>query len=502
MPLLHSLARSSDITSQKDIANLAHALNYLPSMALPPPSPSTLSPLQIIGDHPAMPVLLGQVFIPPTGPGIMAPLDSNSRPFEPIYASGDEWSRKEAQVEMARQLSNNSINNGSRPPLVTTESFDARETAKMASQLKLWALEEQKEQVNIQVLSSKEKAITLASHLAARKEIQDSARLLTSRSDHTDLHPGQLDMAQKVLKGDENGSKILDEFVSKMDLTSYAATYRKQLDALASGYFTQLHREALNRLMSQAESPETSILMYPYNSSNGTPFSNSVPPTTTTELTSPVGQAFLVQSAAAAALTANALAANEIATEASKQLWQMGVNPSRLIPLRAQAGLSSLNLKPSDIIIPPSNSSRTKIPQLSNSVPKIPAPPLPPAVVIPRLYNVPEDVARVVTEAKSDPSQFTPEKRDFLLGYAHSLYSSDTNNITLLPLLHTIHAEHPDHLPTLLLMSCVYYTRGEYDASLNYNMKLLSYDPNYVSFFFSFFFSFRGTDPHKAEALN
>lgn len=452
-------------------------------MALPPPSPSTISPQKIIGDHPAMPVLLGQVFIPPTVPGVMAPLDSNSRPFEPIYASGDDWSRQEAQVEMARKLSDNSISNGARPRLHTTESFDARETAKMASRLKVWALEEQKEQVAVQVVSSKEKAITLASHLAARIEITDSARLLTARTDHRDLRPGQLDMAQKILLGDEHSSKILEEFVSKMDLAPYAATYRKQLDALASGYFTQLHREALNRLMSHAESPTTSILMQPYNSSNGTPYSNSAPPTTITELSSPEGQAFLVQSAAAAALAANALAANEIATEASKKLWQMGVNPSRLIPQRPQAGLSSLDLKPSDIPNPLSKPARSNIPPLSNSIAKIPALPLPPAVVVPRLHNVPEDVARVVTEAKNDPSQFTPEKRDFLLAYAHSLYSSDTNNITLLPLLHTIHAEHGDHLPTLLLMSCVYYTRGEYDASLNYNMQLLSYDPNYVRTF-------------------
>lgn len=74
----------------------------------------------------------------------------------------------------------------------------------------------------------------------------------------------------------------------------------------------------------------------------------------------------------------------------------------------------------------------------------------------------------------------TPEKRDYLLTYAHQLYSTDPRHVQLLPLLHTIEALHPDHLPTLLLISCVYYSRGELDSSLYYNKRLLHIDPSYV----------------------
>ncbi|GAA5882402.1 hypothetical protein JCM3774_004299 [Rhodotorula dairenensis] len=74
----------------------------------------------------------------------------------------------------------------------------------------------------------------------------------------------------------------------------------------------------------------------------------------------------------------------------------------------------------------------------------------------------------------------TPEKRDYLLSYAHQLYSTEPQSPQLLPLLHTLEALHPDHLPTLLLISCVYYSRGELESSLYYNKRLLQIDPTYV----------------------
>ncbi|UZJ53542.1 hypothetical protein CBS101457_002862 [Exobasidium rhododendri] len=99
--------------------------------------------------------------------------------------------------------------------------------------------------------------------------------------------------------------------------------------------------------------------------------------------------------------------------------------------------------------------------------------------------------------------------RDHLLQYAHSLYSTGrtvkpvpqseekgraanataTNTTaknatelhpTLLPLLHTIYNRHQDHLPTLLLLSCAYYSSGDLPASLWYNNLILRIDPNYV----------------------
>ena len=101
----------------------------------------------------------------------------------------------------------------------------------------------------------------------------------------------------------------------------------------------------------------------------------------------------------------------------------------------------------------------------------------------------------------------SPEVRDELLQYAHQLYSSsvargeaaseadwsDTNtrgqrpmqpgtklHPTLLPVLHMLHKLHKDHLPTLLLLSCAYYTSGNLSGSLWYNNLILRIDPNYV----------------------
>ncbi|KAK0553606.1 hypothetical protein OC846_002447 [Tilletia horrida] len=101
----------------------------------------------------------------------------------------------------------------------------------------------------------------------------------------------------------------------------------------------------------------------------------------------------------------------------------------------------------------------------------------------------------------------SPALRDQLLQYAHSLYSNGTAaqqqqqsqpdsqskvaapvsgttasslHPSLLPLLHTLHDLHPQHLPTLLLMSCVYYSIGNLAGSLWYNKMILSIDPGYV----------------------
>lgn len=82
---------------------------------------------------------------------------------------------------------------------------------------------------------------------------------------------------------------------------------------------------------------------------------------------------------------------------------------------------------------------------------------------------------------------------DKLLRLAHQLYQTggrsekDANGSakhrlhpTLLALLHTLHRMHPTHLPTLLLLSCAYYSDGDYAASLFWNDRILSIDPGYV----------------------
>lgn len=102
----------------------------------------------------------------------------------------------------------------------------------------------------------------------------------------------------------------------------------------------------------------------------------------------------------------------------------------------------------------------------------------------------------------------SPQVRDELLQYAHHLYSTSVAvgekselektdlvhqkaprrstrggtklHPTLLPLLHALHKLHPEHLPTLLLLSCTYYTSGNLAGSLWYNNLILRIDSNYV----------------------
>lgn len=72
------------------------------------------------------------------------------------------------------------------------------------------------------------------------------------------------------------------------------------------------------------------------------------------------------------------------------------------------------------------------------------------------------------------------EWRESLLQYAHNLYSTSPQNPYLLPLLHALHDAYPTHLPTLLLLACVYYSYQDYPSSLKYNHLILKYDANYV----------------------
>jgi hypothetical protein len=94
--------------------------------------------------------------------------------------------------------------------------------------------------------------------------------------------------------------------------------------------------------------------------------------------------------------------------------------------------------------------------------------------------------------------------RDALLAYAHRLYNNSTNATSfgltsiphqsdpnegtpphlyhrqLLPLLEWIKSQHPQHLPTLLLSSCVHFSAGDHDACLRVCSEILDIDPNYV----------------------
>ncbi|CAO3632045.1 unnamed protein product [Cunninghamella echinulata] len=77
-------------------------------------------------------------------------------------------------------------------------------------------------------------------------------------------------------------------------------------------------------------------------------------------------------------------------------------------------------------------------------------------------------------------TQWNIQLRDNLLQYAHTIYSTTPQNPLLLTILHSIHNAYPTHLPTLLLLACVYYSQQDYNASLRYNQLILKYDPIYV----------------------
>ncbi|KAH9469778.1 hypothetical protein Pst134EA_007055 [Puccinia striiformis f. sp. tritici] len=92
--------------------------------------------------------------------------------------------------------------------------------------------------------------------------------------------------------------------------------------------------------------------------------------------------------------------------------------------------------------------------------------------------NYVSQVERIWRSAQE--GQCTERARDYLLSYAHAVYSKKPNDPCLLPLLHTLIKLHPKHLPTLLLLSCVYYSQGDYDSSLFHNDQILILDPEYV----------------------
>ncbi|KAI9307444.1 hypothetical protein BJ944DRAFT_176507, partial [Cunninghamella echinulata] len=77
-------------------------------------------------------------------------------------------------------------------------------------------------------------------------------------------------------------------------------------------------------------------------------------------------------------------------------------------------------------------------------------------------------------------TQWNIQLRDNLLQYAHTIYSTTPQNPLLFTILHSIHNAYPTHLPTLLLLACVYYSQQDYNASLRYNQLILKYDPIYV----------------------
>ncbi|BGP12958.1 hypothetical protein JCM10213v2_000875 [Rhodosporidiobolus nylandii] len=604
-PLLLQLARTDSPQEQREIAAKGHAGEYLSSMAIPPPSPTTmvdevrraglsipgssapsssassastpavdtapshadlalalappltLPPLSSLlaavsapGGHPAIPLLLGQGFSPPT-PGVLAPIPGipgvgealrlaigpplsatvdgeKDEGFKPKFASVEEWSYRKAKEQVfsthstsATPSSAPSSSAPARPPLHhASQSFTDREVASLAQQLQQWALAEQEKQVEQHVVEARSAAVLLAAQAAAASANSPSA----SPDDQPAEGPAGA-----------GGHEV--------DVSEYAEAYKKQLNALASGYFAQLHRDALERL---TEASSASAAPPPSSAAPALPpapaLSSSQAPTLTslTSLTSsrPRAEAMHVRASAAAAVAAQVMAAKDLARSAGERLVSLGAagDARRVVEevrgeVEAQSrrgssgemgaqkmkkgdstGMMSIEevgvkgSAPLDLVdgtgketgspakavdgeaekmaiesvgaVPPPSSAVAGAAQAA-SLPAAGAPSSSSAALphaAPAAPAGPGDLTNPTVLA----SVASPSKRDYLLQYAHALYAKDAASAELLPLLHTIESVHPDHLPTLLLISCVYYTRGELESSLYYNKRLLAFDPTYV----------------------
>lgn len=229
---------------------------------------------------------------------------------------------------------------------------------------------------------------------------------------------------------------------SSIDISAYKQYYLQELDRQASGYYPTLHHKALQELEAQKNlAPQTK----------------------------------LVRASAVAALAANVLAANDMASAAEYSLSTMGLSSG------SQQTASLNQHDPSTYY------------DLGSASAAFAATPLPGAVD--------QRIVAMVQEAEVGGG-CTPQARDHLLHFAHNAYSTNTP-MDLLPLLHMLDRLHPHHCPTLLLLSCVYYSRGStrshelkakglaveqdpivihnFEASLMMNHKILEIDSEYVS---------------------
>lgn len=239
-----------------------------------------------------------------------------------------------------------------------------------------------------------------------------------------------------------------------------------------------------------------------------------------------------VQAAAVAALTANVMAATDLASRAGQTLSTLGMTVQTKLttplpppgPTAIAATQQSLALAHQHHrqISPPSASTNhpnttTLMPHPTSSNAALshnPSSHLPPSSLagslrsphdsIPMLNScsstsasssTPNPTGSLAVASTESPNyvsqvermwrsaqegQCTERARDYLLSYAHAVYSKKPNDPCLLPLLHTLIKLHPKHLPTLLLLSCVYYSQGDYVSSLFHNDQILLIDPEYV----------------------
>lgn len=429
--VLAKLARTQDLAQQQQIANSSRLDPYLPVMALPAPvGGGPILPMPEVPatpggsfSHPGIPHILHQVFAPNTA-GLLAPVSEPARSrhdFQPTYRSVDEWA-----IEVAHHTAANA-------------SLDAASAQGIAAHLKQWALHSQEAQVEQHVVEARANAVSLA----AKAE----AALQTVRTSGVAPHPQAL----------------------QFDISPYAATYQDQLAQIASGYYTQLHKDAMRKLQASE--------------------ATQAPSTATPAPAAPPGEkatAMNVQAAAVAALTANVMAATELANRAGEKLHSVGVPVSGSLtsalpppgPAAIEATKHSLGMQLQQQQPQPQRSAGGTGSPANGYAPQF-AQQQPGASASSAQLQKQEQVNRLLMSAEAS-GQCTEEARNYLLAYAHNVYSTNPHDEGLLPLLHTLAKLHPGHLPTLLLLSCVYYSAGQYELSVHYNEEILKIDPSYV----------------------
>lgn len=96
--------------------------------------------------------------------------------------------------------------------------------------------------------------------------------------------------------------------------------------------------------------------------------------------------------------------------------------------------------------------------------------------IFPPLHAIPlvPGTSYNVQEAKN------PSIRDAILKHAHTQYNSRNPEAQLRNMLLTLHNIHPTHLPTLLLLACVFFVEHDYQSSIKYNKEILKLNANYV----------------------
>jgi hypothetical protein len=378
---------------------------------------------------PHVPQILQQVWGPLTA-GIVAP-SPDAPPTGNLHGPFKAVHTTGSLDDWARNAAASQSQNSYRRP-------SEEEMLSTSNRLKAWAEQQQQEAVQSGVMKAREAAVTLA--VSARAA--------------------------------EDGP------VASPDISAYREAYQRELTALATDYYAPLHQEAFAKLWNDSGLSDT-----------GNQYHH---------------RALMVQAAAVAAITATFLAAKSMAETAGETLTNLGVDAAHVAPLVSQSsplatsGVSQHQALPQVIassrVQPPQDPRLTQntllqqhFSRTSHSFAQTQALQSQVTTSGPAHSQV-----EALLEDTMAQQHCSVEARDFLLNFAHTLYTNNPDSEQLLPLLQTLDSRHPNHPPTLLLLSCVHYSLAirteppneqELQMSYYYNHRILENNPGYVSNF-------------------